>query len=222
MNKVMISPSILSADFGHLRASVEALDRCNADRIHIDIMDGHFVPGITFGAKMVAALRSATKIPFEAHLMVSDPGIQAKAVVAAGADIVIVHHEACADLEGEIAAIESQGAKAGVAINPQTTFDSISSNMGSIDTLMIMGVDPGMGGQKFMPVVLDKIRQARAYVDKNRYGTIIAVDGGINIETGRLAMEAGASELVAGSAIFGAHASVSDSIEGFRKLCWNH
>lgn len=215
--KVFISPSILDSDFGSLRKTIKDLDRCKVDRIHLDVMDGQFVPNITFGPSIISSIKDATSIPFEAHLMIERPERYIKNFVDAGSDIIIVHYEASGDLMKTIKLIKGHGAKAGVAINPQTPFKAVERYLGIIDTVLVMSVHPGFGGQKFIPGALKKIRQARSNIDAFEYGTLVSVDGGINLETGRLSVEAGADEIVAGSAIFKS-GNIANAIKELKKI----
>jgi ribulose-phosphate 3-epimerase len=202
---VRIAPSILSADFSVLGAEVAAIDAAGADYIHIDVMDGHFVPNLTFGAPVVKAIRGATQKPFDVHLMVApvDPLIEGFA--DAGADILTAHVEAGAHLHRTLQAIKAAGVKAGVSLNPHTPVESIAHVMDLVDLVLIMTVNPGFGGQSFIPL-MDKISKARAMIDAEtaRSGRDIdlEVDGGVNPETAKMCIEAGADVLVAGTAVF--------------------
>ncbi len=201
---IMIAPSLLASDFGELRRTVRRINGWGVDRIHIDVMDGHFVPNITFGPQMIASIRKATKLPFETHLMIENPHRYIKEFVDAGSDIVIVHCETGREVMKSIGLIRRFGARAGVAINPETRFAAAQHYIQRVDTLLIMGVHPGFGGQKFIQGSLQKIRQARERADKTGSDALIAVDGGIDEHTGRQAVAAGAQELVIGTALFGA------------------
>lgn len=199
---VKISPSILSADFGSLREQVRLLDEAGCDRIHIDVMDGHFVPNLTFGPVVIGAVRSATRIPFEAHLMIEHPENLIEEFVESGCDIIVVHPEAKQDIRQTISIIRNLGKEAGIAINPDTPVQKIYKFMDEIGTLIIMTVYPGFAGQKFISDVIPKITEAREYIRRRELDVTIVVDGGVNMETGRLAVQAGADELVAGTSIF--------------------
>lgn len=200
MSKVLIAPSILSADFANLGRDIKALDAAGADWMHIDVMDGHFVPNISFGAAVMASVRSYTDKPFDVHLMISpvDPYIEAFAT--AGADIIAVHAEAGNHLHRTIQLIKSFGKKAGVVLNPATSANVLDNVIDDIDLILVMSVNPGFGGQKFIHSQLQKIKQIRGMIgDRN---IRLEVDGGVNAETAKLCIAAGADVLVAGSAVF--------------------
>lgn len=193
------------------------LDKTEADRIHIDVMDGHFVPNITIGAPVIAAIRNATSLPFEVHLMIEKPGSSIKNFADAGSDIIIFHHESESDIEGTINTVKKHNKKVGMAISPGTPFDLVKEYAPSLDTILIMSVIPGFGGQEFIPESLEKIRQARAYLNKKGLDTIIAVDGGINADMGASAISAGANELIIGNSIFKSK-NIPQTIRNFKTL----
>ena len=200
--KKLLSASILSADFGRLAEEVEAVEAAGADWIHVDVMDGHFVPNITIGPNMVKALSQVTRLPLDVHLMIEKPGRYLEDFVKAGANWLGVHAEACVHLHRVIQRIKELGVKAAVAINPATPLCMIDLVLPDVDMVLLMTVNPGFGGQTFIPNVLPKIRQCRRMIDDAGLSTLLQVDGGVNPETvGKLA-EAGVDVFVAGSAIF--------------------
>jgi ribulose-phosphate 3-epimerase len=197
-----IAPSILSADFAKLGEEITAVEKAGADYIHVDVMDGHFVPNITIGPLIVKAIRPVTKLPLDVHLMIDNPDQYIEAFAKAGADYITVHVEACRHLHRTIHHIKSFGIKAGVVLNPATPVNTIEHILKDIDMVLLMSVNPGFGGQKFIPEVLPKIRKVKEMADSIGKEIEIEIDGGVNSETAKLCVEAGANVLVAGSAIY--------------------
>jgi len=206
---VRIAPSILSADFGRLAEEVRAIEAAGADWIHVDVMDGRFVPNITFGPLVVEALRKVTRLPFDIHLMIVEPERYVEDFAKAGADVITVHYEASPHLHRTLQHIRSLGKKAGVSLNPHTPADGLTYVIDQLDLILVMSVNPGFGGQEFIPSVVPKIAQLRSLIDQSGNDVALEVDGGIKPGTARTVTRAGADTLVAGSAIFGA-----DSYEG--------
>jgi len=200
---VKIAPSILAADFAQLGREVTRVEAAGADLIHIDVMDGHFVPNLTIGAPVVKALRQVTTLPLDVHLMVSNPQELIPAFLEAGADIITIHAEASMHLNRAVQTIKEGGRKAGVAINPATPLTVLEEIAGEADLLLLMSVNPGFGGQKFIASSISKIARLRQRLTQERFSAAIEVDGGINPETAPLVVAAGADILVAGSAIYG-------------------
>lgn len=199
---IKIAPSILSADFANLQRDIQEVEQGGADYIHIDVMDGHFVPNITIGPLIVEAVRPVTKLPLDVHLMIENPDQYIPAFAKAGADIISVHVEACRHLHRTIQLIKAQGVKAGVVINPATPVESIIPILADVDLVLLMTVNPGFGGQAFISSVLPKIKQVRSLIEEQGLSVEVEVDGGVNAETAALCVEAGANVLVAGSAIY--------------------
>jgi ribulose-phosphate 3-epimerase len=199
---VRIAPSILSADFSRLGDEVEAVTKAGADYIHVDVMDGHFVPNLTIGPVVVRALRKHSPLPFDCHLMIAPVDPYIPDFAAAGADIVTVHPEAGPHLHRSLELIKDHGKKAGVALNPATPIEAVEYVLDIVDLVLVMSVDPGFGGQSFIAGVIDKIRLLRRRIDRMGRAVDLEVDGGINPETARLAVAAGADVLVAGTATF--------------------
>jgi ribulose-phosphate 3-epimerase len=200
---VKIAPSILSANFARLGEEIQDVERGGADWIHVDVMDGHFVPNITIGPLIVEAIRPVTKLPLDVHLMIEEPDRYIPQFVKSGADTITVHQEACRHLHRTLSLIKEQGAKAGVVLNPATPLVTIESVLEDVDLVLLMTVNPGFGGQRFIHSVLPKIKALRQMLDERGLDRVeIEVDGGVNPETARLCEQAGATVLVAGSAVF--------------------
>ena len=200
---IRLAPSILAADFANLERDIAAATRGGADLIHVDVMDGHFVPNITIGPPVVRSVRKATTLPLDVHLMIADPDRYAEAFVQAGASMVSVHVEVLPHLHRSIGFIKSLGARAGVVLNPSTPVVAIEEVAGDVDFVLVMSVNPGFGGQVFIPRSLDKIRAVRALLDRAGNHAPIEVDGGIDLTTVEQVVAAGAEILVAGQAVFG-------------------
>jgi ribulose-phosphate 3-epimerase len=199
---IRLAPSILSADFAALGDDIRKVEEAGAQLLHVDVMDGHFVPNITIGPPVVKSIHNATKLPLDVHLMISDPDKYIPAFAAAGADILTVHAEATVHLDRTLHFIHSHNVRAGVALNPATPVSMVQHVLGIADLLLVMSVNPGFGGQKFIPYAADKIREARAIIEERKLACVIEVDGGIDTETLPTVVNAGAEILVAGSAIF--------------------
>jgi ribulose-phosphate 3-epimerase len=199
-----IAPSLLSADFSRLAEEIQTVERAGAGILHVDVMDGHFVPNITVGLPVVKAISGVTSLPIDAHLMISEPGRYAAEFVKAGANMVSVHVEADAHLHRTVMSIKSAGAQAGAVINPATPLESLQEILEFVDYVLIMSVNPGFGGQKFITTSLDKVRRLRHLIDQRGLPVRIEIDGGIDLSNIQQVVEAGAEIIVAGSAIFGA------------------
>jgi ribulose-phosphate 3-epimerase len=202
MKKIQISPSILSADFSQLGNEIKRLEEGGADLIHVDVMDGHFVPNLTIGPPVIKALKKNCSIKFDVHLMISPVHKYIDAYADAGADIITIHPEATDDLSASIKKIKDLGKKVGVSLNPETKVSIIKDHLEEIDLVLIMSVNPGFGGQKFMPEVLDKIKELKNIQKEQNIDFDIEIDGGINFENSKMAIEAGANILVSGTTIF--------------------
>lgn len=212
--KLLLAPSMLSADFKHLEEEIRAVEEGGAQYLHIDVMDGVFVPSISFGMPVIKSIRSATDLVFDVHLMIVDPIRYIGEFADAGADLITFHLEAAEDPQAVIDKIRSRGCKAGISIKPGTPFESVVPFMNKVDMLLIMTVEPGFGGQKMMPETLEKVREARRYIRENGLDTDLQVDGGVKYDNIRLPLEAGANIFVAGSAVFGA-----DTYGETRRFC---
>ena len=202
MKKIQISPSILSADFSQLRNEIKRLEEGGADMIHVDVMDGHFVPNLTIGPPVIKSLKKHSSILFDVHLMISPVHEYIESYSDAGADIITIHPEATDDLNSSILKIKELNKKVGVSLNPETEIDIILNVLDKIDLVLIMSVNPGFGGQKFMPEVLDKIKELKKIQKEKNLDFDIEIDGGINFENSKAAIEAGANILVSGTTIF--------------------
>jgi ribulose-phosphate 3-epimerase len=202
MKKIQISPSILSADFGQLGNEIKKLEDGGADMIHVDVMDGHFVPNLTIGPPVIKALKKQSSMLFDVHLMISPVHKYIEAYSEAGADIITIHPEATDDLQSSISKIKSLNKKVGVSLNPKTKIDVITEYLGQIDLVLIMSVNPGFGGQKFIPEVLIKVKALKKIQEEKGLDFDIEIDGGINFDNSKIAIEAGANILVSGTTVF--------------------
>ncbi len=202
MKNIQISPSILSADFSQLGTEIKKLEEGGADMIHVDVMDGHFVPNLTIGPPVIKALRKHCSLKFDVHLMISPVHKYIKAYADAGADIITIHPEATQSLGESIKTIKDLNKKVGVSLNPESKIDLITEFLDQIDLVLIMSVNPGFGGQKFMPEVLDKIKQLKKIQQEKNLNFDIEIDGGINFENSKIAIDAGANILVSGTTVF--------------------
>ncbi len=218
---VLVAPSILSADFANLASELKRAEDGGADWIHVDVMDGHFVPNLTIGAPVVRSIRAATGLPLDVHLMITDPDRYLGDFAQAGSNYVTVHAEACLHLQRTLSQIKALGMKAGVALNPSTPEDHLQYVLGDLDLVLIMSVNPGFGGQRFIEAVVPKIARVKSMLaDAGRSGVPISVDGGIDAATGKLVHEAGATVLVAGKSIYGS-GDVGKAIAKLREGCAN-
>ena len=202
MKKILISPSILAGDFSQLGKDIQKLEDAGADMIHVDVMDGHFVPNITIGPPVIKSLRKYTDLPFDVHLMISPVHKYIEDFSKAGSDIITIHPEATENVKDSIDLIKSLGKKVGLSLNPDTPIDTIEKYLDQIDLVLVMTVYPGFGGQKFISKVLNKIKNLKSIKDENKFRFDIEVDGGVNFENNKLAIEAGANILVSGTTIF--------------------
>ena len=220
MNKIIISPSILSADFANLERDIKRAEVSGADWLHIDVMDGHFVPNITIGVPVTASIKKITELPLDVHLMIENPQKYIEPFAKAGADILTFHYEAVnsdEDIFKLISYIKSFNIKAGMSIKPKTSADKCFQFLPELDMLLVMTVEPGFGGQKFIENALDKVSRAKELILKRNSSAIVEVDGGVNLSTGKQLVEAGADALVAGSFVFGSPNPV-DTIQDLKKL----
>jgi ribulose-phosphate 3-epimerase len=217
MPEIKIAPSILTADLARLADEVQAVERAGADMLHLDVMDGHFVPPITFGALVVAAIRQVTRLPLDVHLMIDRPERYFEEFARAGARILNVHVEACGDaLPSVLKQARSLGCQAGVCVSPPTPISAVEHVLGEVDQVMVMGVNPGWGGQAFIPKTLAKVSQLRALLDARGLSADVEFDGGVKVHNCVACVEAGANVLVAGSAVYNDEASVDENIRALR------
>jgi ribulose-phosphate 3-epimerase len=214
--EVKLAPSILSADFARLGEQVAEAANAGADYIHVDVMDGQFVPPITIGAPVVAAIRPWTGLPLDVHLMIETPEKQLEQFAQAGADIITVHIETCPDIKQVVKSIKALGVRAGVSLNPETPASAVSRILPEIDLLLVMTVNPGYGGQPFIESTLDKIAGLRAELDEKGLAAELEVDGGINVEVAPRVVKAGARVLVAGAVVFGSGQTVAQALRELR------
>ena len=212
-----LAPSILSADFSKLGEEISTIEKAGADIIHVDVMDGHFVPNISYGAVVMKSLLGKTKMPFDVHLMIENVDRYIDEFVTEKTEYITVHHEVCMHLHRTIDHIKSKGIKAGVSINPATPISSLENILEYVDLVLVMSVNPGFGGQKFIESSLEKIRKLKRIREENRYNFVIEVDGGVNLENGRKLVKAGADILVAGSSVFAAD-DVVKRVEKFKEM----
>lgn len=212
-----LAPSILSADFSKLGEEISTIEKAGADIIHVDVMDGHFVPNISYGAVVMKSLLGKTKMPFDVHLMIENVDRYIDEFVTENTEYITVHQEVCMHLHRTIDYIKSKGIKAGVSINPATPISSLENILEYVDLVLVMSVNPGFGGQKFIESSLEKIRKLKRIREENRYNFVIEVDGGVNLENGRKLVKAGADILVAGSSVFAAD-DVVKRVEKFKEM----
>jgi len=214
---IKLAPSILSADFARLGEQIAEVTRAGADYIHVDVMDGHFVPNITIGAPVVASIRRVTSLPLDVHLMIEHPERYISEFINAGADIITVHVEASPHLLSTIQVIKEQGVKAGVSLNPPTPLSAVDKFIHHVDLVLVMSVNPGFGGQSFIPETLPRIANMRKMIDNRKPGIELEVDGGINADNAPDIVEAGANVLVAGNSVFRAEEGISGALQRLRE-----
>jgi ribulose-phosphate 3-epimerase len=212
---MILSPSILAADFAELGKQIEEADRAGADYIHIDVMDGCFVPSISFGMPVISSVRKVTQKPFDVHLMIVDPIRYVETFAKCGADIITVHFEACKDVKETLDAIHASGCKAGLSVKPGTPTSELFPFLDSVDMVLIMTVEPGFGGQKFIDYTLDKIREIRREINSRGVAVDVEIDGGVTRENIDMILEAGANVIVAGSAVF--KGNISSNVKYFKE-----
>ena len=217
MKNIILSPSILAADFGKIGEQLSLLEKCNVPYVHVDVMDGSFVPSISFGMPVIKSIRKETKAFFDVHLMIDEPGRYVKEFKDSGADLITVHVEACKHLNRTIQQIKELGLKVGVALNPATPIESIKHVIDMVDMVLIMTVNPGFGGQKYIESCTEKIEQLKNMIDEKGLDVDIEVDGGITASNVNKVIEAGANVIVAGTAIFGGE-GIEKNVEEFRKV----
>ncbi len=217
----ILAPSLLAADFKELREEVKKVERGGAKYLHIDVMDGMFVPSISFGMPVINSLRSASELIFDVHMMVEEPGRYIKDMKNVGADLICVHAEACKHLDRTIMQIKEEGLLVGVALNPATPLEVLDCVLDKLDMVLIMSVNPGFGGQSFIPYSIEKIKKLKKMIDNRKLKVDIQVDGGINLNNVKEVMEAGANVIVAGSAIFGSNTEHNTNLflEKFKEMC---
>ena len=215
--KTIISPSMLSCDFANIQCDVEMINASSADWFHIDVMDGVFVPNISFGFPVLSAMKKHATKPMDVHIMIENPDAYIQDFKNAGADILTVHFEACRHLHRTIQAIKAAGMKAGVALNPHTPVSLLSDVIADLDLVLIMSVNPGFGGQKFIDHAVEKVKQTRLLIQATNSSALIEVDGGVNLETGKRLVDAGANALVAGSFVFNAE-NPTQTIQDLKNL----
>jgi len=216
MPNIKIAPSFLTADVGRLADEVRAVEGAGADYLHLDVMDGHFVPPITFGEAVIEAIRKITRLPLDVHLMIEQPERHVEPFAKAGSDILNVHVEACEHVHGVLAQIKALGRRAGVCVSPATPLSAIEEVLGECDQVIVMGVNPGWGGQRLIPETLPKIRRLRAMLDERGVSPDIEIDGGVKAGNAADCVRAGACVLVAGSSVFNSDASVGENMRGLR------